>query len=69
MYDLSRLFDSPTKVIPSPELSEGVIMDLASNPHNIDLLIVATYGMYRKLVLNPSSLKLDLQAPCICGSL
>ncbi len=50
MFDLSRLCEPPTRVVPSPELSEEVIMDLASSPHNVDLLAVATYGGCTPLV-------------------
>jgi hypothetical protein len=46
MYDLSRLCESPTKIVPNPDVSEGVIMDLASSPRNVDFLVVATYGMH-----------------------
>jgi hypothetical protein len=44
-YDLSRLCKSPTKIIPSPEVSEGSILELAQNPHNLDFVIVLTRGM------------------------
>ncbi|KIM31698.1 hypothetical protein M408DRAFT_327156 [Serendipita vermifera MAFF 305830] len=44
LYDLSRLCQSPSKVVPSPEVSEEVIMDLISSPNNADFIVVATYG-------------------------
>ncbi|KAG8869891.1 hypothetical protein FRC20_000693 [Serendipita sp. 405] len=43
-FDLSRLSMSPSKVIPSPSLSDDVVMDLAHNIHNLDELLVATYA-------------------------
>ncbi|KAG8833949.1 hypothetical protein FRC17_009820 [Serendipita sp. 399] len=43
-FDLSRLCMSPSKVIPIPDLSGDVVMDLVHNLHNLDELLIATYS-------------------------
>ncbi|PVF93806.1 hypothetical protein CPB86DRAFT_84106 [Serendipita vermifera] len=43
-YDLSRLCKSPSKIIPSPEVSESPILDLAQNLQNLDFVIVLARG-------------------------